>query len=218
MDAEMDMGDVSLGTISEMPTPVPSQPKPTLVPSSRSAGSQEIRSNSQIFATRLSEGKPVFDLPPGADISINLEADDSILDDSMLEESETTFDEDAEDTVILSKASPTEPKLPLRHESPAPRPETPPTVESKARTTPTPTEVRPVTPARSTSQTNAATPATARKSRHRITSDTERIVTKIWSTVGDLIMPGHPFNTAAAATTNKPPRAKETMCVLILLT
>jgi len=32
--------------------------------------------------------------------------------------------------------------------------------------------------------------------------------------MGDIIMPGHPFNAATAATANKPPRAKETIALL----
>lgn len=39
---------------------------------------------------------------------------------------------------------------------------------------------------------------------------------KIWATVGDLIMPGHPFDVSSSASAGtKPPRAKETMYVLI---
>jgi hypothetical protein len=34
---------------------------------------------------------------------------------------------------------------------------------------------------------------------------------KIWSTVGNLIMPGHPYDTSGAGAGPKPPRAKETM-------
>ena len=37
---------------------------------------------------------------------------------------------------------------------------------------------------------------------------------KIWATVGEVIMPGHPFDALGKSTNkSKPPRAKETMCV-----
>ncbi|KAJ3713331.1 hypothetical protein C8R42DRAFT_633923 [Lentinula raphanica] len=49
------------------------------------------------------------------------------------------------------------------------------------------------------------TPQRAKKI--RISMDTERAVTKIWSTVGDLIMPGNTFN----KTNNLPPVAKATI-------
>ena len=65
----------------------------------------------------------------------------------------------------------------------------------------------------------------------KLNSETERIVvshhldsyaiclsiftsqSKIWSTVGEIIMPGHPFD-ASGKSTNKPPNAKETMAHL----
>ncbi|KAF8840011.1 hypothetical protein BDN67DRAFT_904383 [Paxillus ammoniavirescens] len=43
----------------------------------------------------------------------------------------------------------------------------------------------------------------------RMTPELERIVTKIWSTVGDIIMPGNPFSSGT-----KPPRAKETLALI----
>ncbi|KAI9456499.1 hypothetical protein BJY52DRAFT_1275772 [Lactarius psammicola] len=47
----------------------------------------------------------------------------------------------------------------------------------------------------------------------RVTGDVERIVSKIWATVGDLVMPGNPFSTSGASGT-RPPRAKETIAHL----
>lgn len=222
MDGDIDMGDISVDTFSEMPTPVPTQPKRTTLPSSKLAPPSEEPTKPPMLTSRLSTrpsearasqpsplSMPAFDLPPGADISYISESNDSILDDS-----ERTFDEDAENTVVLSRAPISLDSPPL--EVPVPRAKTPPLVEP---TTPTviPADVRPATPTQTPGRIEATTPATGRRSKYRITSDTERIVAKIWSTVGDLLMPGHPFNTAAAASTNKPPRAKETMCVLILV-
>ncbi|KAI0268790.1 hypothetical protein BC834DRAFT_653438 [Gloeopeniophorella convolvens] len=47
----------------------------------------------------------------------------------------------------------------------------------------------------------------------RITNDVERIVAKIWATVGDLVMPGNPFNVSGNGAP-RPPRAKETIAHL----
>ncbi|EGN99541.1 hypothetical protein SERLA73DRAFT_159804 [Serpula lacrymans var. lacrymans S7.3] len=57
-----------------------------------------------------------------------------------------------------------------------------------------------------------------KKAKMRINSETERIVAKIWSTVAEIIMPGHPFDIGPNATVNKPPRAKETLAYLQTLT
>ncbi|KAJ7497151.1 hypothetical protein FB451DRAFT_1386452 [Mycena latifolia] len=54
---------------------------------------------------------------------------------------------------------------------------------------------------------------TPKKGKLRVNAEVERIAAKIWSSAGDLIMPGHPFDTAGTGTGSKPPRAKETMQV-----
>ncbi|KAK0225776.1 hypothetical protein IW262DRAFT_1357830 [Armillaria fumosa] len=54
------------------------------------------------------------------------------------------------------------------------------------------------------------TPGT--KARLRINTEVERIVAKIWATMGDVIMPGHPYRTADDG--SKPPRAKQTIAHL----
>ncbi|KAI0051252.1 hypothetical protein FA95DRAFT_1602923 [Auriscalpium vulgare] len=56
-------------------------------------------------------------------------------------------------------------------------------------------------------------PSSAKTQKVRITSDVERIIAKIWTTVGDIIMPGHPFDVSGKGP-NKPPRAKETIAHL----
>ncbi|KAL5485000.1 hypothetical protein ACEPAI_7642 [Sanghuangporus weigelae] len=111
--------------------------------------------------------------------------------------------DEGDDTVILAKPPSLTPAVPS----------TPPQALSAPSETPAP-----ATPAPNVAATPrpgvTATPGTARLGRVKITTDVERIATKIWATVGDVIMPGHPFSTAAAATTNKPPRAKETIALL----
>ncbi|KAL5523982.1 hypothetical protein ACEPAG_8155 [Sanghuangporus baumii] len=124
--------------------------------------------------------------------------------DSAETSADLTTDE-GDDTVILVKPpslTPAVPSTPPQALSAPPGPETP-ALATPARNVAT-------TPRRGVT----ATPGTARIGRVKITTDVERIATKIWATVGDVIMPGHPFSTAAAATTNKPPRAKETIALL----
>ncbi|RDX50020.1 hypothetical protein OH76DRAFT_1402866 [Lentinus brumalis] len=59
----------------------------------------------------------------------------------------------------------------------------------------------------------AATPHHRQKV--KVTTELERIVEKIWATVGEIIMPGHPFDALGKSTNkSKPPRAKETMAYL----
>ncbi|KAF8210097.1 hypothetical protein K438DRAFT_1665096 [Mycena galopus ATCC 62051] len=55
---------------------------------------------------------------------------------------------------------------------------------------------------------------TPKKGKVRVNAEVERIVAKIWSSAGDLIMPGHPFDTSGTGSGSKPPRAKETIAHL----
>ncbi|KAJ7045389.1 hypothetical protein C8F04DRAFT_1333275, partial [Mycena alexandri] len=71
-----------------------------------------------------------------------------------------------------------------------------------------------VIPSPPPSPVQPSTADTPRKGKLRINTEVERIVAKIWSSAGDLIMPGHPFDTSGTGAGNKPPRAKETMQVL----
>ncbi|PBK91336.1 hypothetical protein ARMGADRAFT_1013788 [Armillaria gallica] len=54
------------------------------------------------------------------------------------------------------------------------------------------------------------TPGT--KARLRVNTEVERIVAKIWATMGDVIMPGHPYRTTGDG--SRPPRAKQTIAHL----
>ncbi|KAJ6499428.1 hypothetical protein C8R45DRAFT_982343 [Mycena sanguinolenta] len=59
------------------------------------------------------------------------------------------------------------------------------------------------------------TPAqTPKKGKVRVNTEVERIVAKIWSSAGDLIMPGHRFDTSGTGNGSKPPLAKETIAHL----
>ncbi|KAG1746080.1 hypothetical protein EDB19DRAFT_2023448 [Suillus lakei] len=61
----------------------------------------------------------------------------------------------------------------------------------------------------------AVPPESARKPKVRMNAEIEKIVVKIWSTVGEIIMPGHPFDpTGSVSGRSKPPRAKETLAHL----
>ncbi|OAX40838.1 hypothetical protein K503DRAFT_798455 [Rhizopogon vinicolor AM-OR11-026] len=103
---------------------------------------------------------------------------------------------DGEQTVVLKKLPSSSHPEPILAESNTP-PETP-----------LPAHPELPTPA-------AVPPGSARKPKVRMNSEIERIVTKIWSTVGDIIMPGHPFDpTGSVSGGSKPPRAKETIAHL----
>ncbi|KAG2072313.1 hypothetical protein BDR04DRAFT_1051777 [Suillus decipiens] len=71
-------------------------------------------------------------------------------------------------------------------------------------------------PANSELQTPASgPPESAREPKVRMNMEIEKIVMKIWSTVGEIIMPGHPFDpTGSISGGSKPPRAKETLAHL----
>ncbi|KAG2364372.1 hypothetical protein BDR07DRAFT_1401546 [Suillus spraguei] len=84
--------------------------------------------------------------------------------------------------------------------------------------TPTEGSTPPETPltANSELQTPASgPPESARKPKVRMNMEIEKIVVKIWSTLGEIIMPGHPFDpTGSISGGSKPPRAKETLAHL----
>ncbi|RDB24854.1 hypothetical protein Hypma_008095 [Hypsizygus marmoreus] len=61
---------------------------------------------------------------------------------------------------------------------------------------------------------DASVPVHTKLPKVKVNSDVERITAKIWATVGDIIMPGHPFDPSDAGINSKPPRAKETIAHL----
>ncbi|KAG0708318.1 hypothetical protein DFH29DRAFT_891901 [Suillus ampliporus] len=105
-------------------------------------------------------------------------------------------DGDGEQTVVLKKLPSSSTQNPTPPDSTTP-PETP-------------------LPAHPELQTPAVVPPeSARKPKVRMNAEIEKIVTKIWSTVGEIIMPGHPFDpTGSVSGGSKPPRAKETLAHL----
>ncbi|KAH7888457.1 hypothetical protein F5I97DRAFT_1924997 [Phlebopus sp. FC_14] len=114
--------------------------------------------------------------------------DDSILPESpVLEEVDQApveVADDEEKTVVLKEPPSSSPKDPPH--SPPSQP--PPQPQSTPPNTSVPPEPVSKTP------------------KVRVTPELERIVAKIWNTVGEIIMPGNPFSVGV-----KPPRAKETL-------
>ncbi|KAF7298199.1 hypothetical protein HMN09_01041800 [Mycena chlorophos] len=130
-----------------------------------------------------------------------------------------------EDLADISVSSPV---MPMRTQRPVTPPDESvmePEVESEAdQTTSTvqeddtitlprpPTSVAPSPPPESPVKPVAS--ETPKKGKVRVNSEVERLAAKIWSTVGDLIMPGHQYDTSGSGTGKKPPHAKETIAHL----
>ncbi|TRM69672.1 hypothetical protein BD626DRAFT_624997 [Schizophyllum amplum] len=90
-----------------------------------------------------------------------------------------------EDTIIISRPSPPP--------TPPPKPSTPPPNPAMA----------------------PQTPGTAKRLKVRVNAEVERIVAKIWQTVGDIIMPNHTYQVGPASSGKaKPPNARETIAHL----
>ncbi|KAI0768667.1 hypothetical protein BD413DRAFT_614186 [Trametes elegans] len=110
--------------------------------------------------------------------------------ESVLDEGDV--DDTTESTVVLARAPlqtpPEEPRAPTPEPVPDPEPV-------------------PETPAQGA--------GTSHRHKVKVTTELERAVEKIWATVGEIIMPGHPFDALGKSTNKgKPPRAKETMAYL----
>ncbi|KAI0633628.1 hypothetical protein C8Q77DRAFT_1217966 [Trametes polyzona] len=139
------------------------------------------------------ETNPSQPPPPGGDGEDEEEEVESVLgeDDGDVDEA----DETAEPTVVLGKA-------PLSSPPGETRPPSPPETKQRA------TEPPPDAP-------QSSTLASSHRSKVKVTTELERIVEKMWATVGEIIMPGHPFDALGKSTNkSKPPRAKETMAYL----
>ncbi|GLB37232.1 hypothetical protein LshimejAT787_0402830 [Lyophyllum shimeji] len=111
-----------------------------------------------------------------------------VEEDDQDEEDEPRGEE--EQTVVLRKPPP-------ETGTPEPRPASPPELSMQG--TPTPA--------------SSETPS-ARQAKVKVNTEVERITARIWTTIGDMIMPGHPFNTSGRDVGSKPPRAKETIAHL----
>ncbi|KAG1777023.1 hypothetical protein EV702DRAFT_299960 [Suillus placidus] len=133
----------------------------------------------------------------------NIGQGDSVLPDPSdepeeeLRDNELEVDDgDQEQTVVLKKLPSSLPPNPTPPEGTTP-PETP-----------LPTNPELQTP-------TAGPPESVRKPKVRMNVEIEKIVVRIWSTVGEIIMPGHPFDlTGSISGRSKPPRAKETLAHL----
>ncbi|KAH9895052.1 hypothetical protein C8Q73DRAFT_745415 [Cubamyces lactineus] len=118
---------------------------------------------------------------------------ESVLDDDEAEE------DSVEPTVVLQKA-PSPPSPPQKPRSPSPEPVR--------------RQDRPSEPVSSTSVAQSSSSG-GHRPKVKVTTELERVVEKIWATVGEIIMPGHPFDALGKSTNkSKPPRAKETMAYL----
>ncbi|TFY66225.1 hypothetical protein EVG20_g4860 [Dentipellis fragilis] len=122
--------------------------------------------------------------------------------DEAIVDEDDAIDEEGEKTVVLKKLSP-------------PPPPSPPPPAEPEESYVSEVDMEPPTPVRPPPQDEVqpSTPADPKKPKLRITADVQRITAKIWSTVGDIIMPGHPFDVSGTSV-NKPPRAKETIAHL----
>ncbi|OBZ66565.1 hypothetical protein A0H81_13479 [Grifola frondosa] len=115
------------------------------------------------------------------------------MDDALIDE------EQAEQTIVLKRIS--SPPAALERHSPVMTP-------GEASPSQSPS------PSLSSSPQLTETPV-HKRSKLKVTTELERIVSKIWVIVGELIMPGHPFDVTDAGTSKKrPPRAKETIAYL----
>ncbi|KAG5646305.1 hypothetical protein DXG03_003902 [Asterophora parasitica] len=115
---------------------------------------------------------------------------------SDLEPDDERSEGEDEKTVVYRKAPP---------ESETPEPPHPPRPASPA------VEPVPETP------TSAPSDPAVKQAKVRINSEVERVMARIWATIGDIIMPGHPFDISGRGTGSKPPRAKETIAHLQML-
>ena len=130
--------------------------------------------------------------------------------DEEAEEGDDDEESDGERTVILDRLSP-----PPEQPSPSPLAQS-----TTPQETPTHAQLSASHSRHSSdadaSQTPAAEGHGAKRSKVKHTADAERIVAKVWATVGDLLMPGHTFNVSGADASRRPPRAKETMYAFLI--
>ncbi|KAI0823620.1 hypothetical protein BC628DRAFT_1420665 [Trametes gibbosa] len=116
------------------------------------------------------------------------------VESALEDDDDGVIDETAEPTVVLSKA-------PLYHAPEASRTTSPPESEGAL-------------PAKDL-HTATPTPGATHRSKVKVTTELERVVEKVWATVGEIIMPGHPFDALGKSMNkSKPPRAKETITYL----
>lgn len=200
LDANMDMdkmgamiGDMSLESISEMPTPLPPPrppsttkkvPVPYVQESSRKASNENAQSKRRTSvmnaARTLPRSQPKVVLKPAPDPEPRPRPDPvpaSEPENKEGDDDDDEFDGEDEKTVVLKKPPPPSPPSPppaSKVTTPPPnltRPSTPPEVCETKDKVPEPT-----TPAQPQNGGNPVTPATERRKRPMITTEVERIV------------------------------------------
>ncbi|TBU40912.1 hypothetical protein BD309DRAFT_1011154 [Dichomitus squalens] len=148
------------------------------------------------FGTPLSLQKKIMSPPAEKEAVVSEEPADDIEEEE-IDEVLGEIDESVDPTVVLGKLPAASPPEKQFYVAPDPAPE----------------EVEEALPPPKDAEPAAATPQHRQKV--KVTTELERIVEKIWATVGEVIMPGHPFDALGRSTSkSKPPRAKETMAYL----
>ncbi|KAI0371053.1 hypothetical protein BV20DRAFT_1035409 [Pilatotrama ljubarskyi] len=190
LDEDLDINDVSAASFG---TPLVAAKR------AEQAARHDLRkrhTSHQPHENEEADGRDLEDDRPDEDA--DADEVESVLDDG-------EADETAEPTVVLQKA-------PLASAPEEPR-------------RPSPVQVPKDEKTRDLPKAQTAESATPHRSKVKVTTELERIVVsrsllrskgeKIWATVGEIIMPGHPFDALGKSTNkSKPPRAKETMAYL----
>jgi len=159
------------------------------------------RSRSRSFvrtAPRKSETEPETEDQPDEDLA-SAPRPTSPLDDTS-QPQDVDEDDEGEQTVVLSRPPPSVADPPSS--GGRPHPETPYEAPSQPIAEPTTVLETPSHP--------------EKKPKMKITTELEQIVSKIWGTIGELIMPGNPYDISGSSG-SKPPRAKETIAHLQML-
>ncbi|KAK7057299.1 hypothetical protein R3P38DRAFT_3341669 [Favolaschia claudopus] len=193
--------------VSRQPsTPVQSSSKQEETVHTPAAAGRALRFTENLLMDELVDLADVSVTSPIAPLRI-LERADTVDDDDFGEKSRDEASEESvtEPTSIMEDTLDDDPTIVLP-KSAAAVPLSPVSPTTSTTSAPTPS---------SPTQPNTETP---KKGKVRLNSEVERIVVKIWTSAGDLIMPGHRYDTSATGNGNKPPRAKETMLVAHLQT
>ncbi|KAH7923946.1 hypothetical protein BV22DRAFT_1014298 [Leucogyrophana mollusca] len=184
LNEEVDLGDVSVMSFTS-PVPPPRSMLTAIGDLGNSGGDRSLDGPEDVADPRINDSMM-------SDADAN---DDSIFAPTLdgPDEEEDGNDE-GEPTVVLKKAPESPPST-----SPSLVTEGPIGAPPGVSTPPHPASTKPS--------------ESAKKPKVRVNNEMERIVGKIWSSVGEIIMPGHPFDTTGGNGT-KPPRAKETLAHL----
>lgn len=183
-DEQMDMGDMSA-----LSSPIPEQ-----VPS-RSSARQPRAGPSRGKAMQFTQRSHIKDDSPEV-----RQTKKAVTSQSTTVDDEE--DDDNDKTVVLDKPLEAPSRTPPVHASDKPH---------SPADEPSPSSPTSGKPAQDQDMAHTLEGTAEKKTKFRVTADVERIVAKIWATVGDVVMPGHSFDLSASGSGAKPPRAKETM-------